>query len=272
MTPGVGHTQINTALDAVDGDFDRIAKHASSRNLAMDDAAAWLKRLDASGVSWLTRWDDAYPRSLHALKLAAPPLLFVRGLTPLLRAECIGIVGARVTGQDGLDAARAFANGCASQDIAVVSGGATGADRAAHEGAMDAGGATIVVLPCGISDRDSTRPFERWTETKRAVLISPFVPDLPWTTHAAMERNKMIAALSNALFVIEPGARGGSIRTARFALGLRRPVFVYGESPGVPILIREGATRIPQGSPAELADIVLTLRDRAPVGTEQTLL
>ena len=64
-------------------------------------------------------------------------------------------------------------------------------------------------------------------EDGRALLVSQFSPDAPWSTHGALTRNATIAALSRLVCVIEPGRTGGSIRTARHALEQGKTVMAY---------------------------------------------
>ncbi|HPU96797.1 MAG TPA: DNA-processing protein DprA, partial [Candidatus Hydrogenedentes bacterium] len=110
-------------------------------------------------------------------------------------------------------------------DCAVVSGGAAGIDAAAHNAALESGGNTIFIVPADILGY-----CPAWIEAAisgRALFLSESLPGALWTTHAAVQRNRLIAAMAQAVWVVEPRKEGGSIRTARIAAGLNRPVACY---------------------------------------------
>lgn len=109
----------------------------------------------------------------------------------------------------------------------VVSGGAQGIDTVAHGATLDAGGGTIVVLPQGLLTYGASRALADAIEDGRAVLLSQFFPDAPWTVGAAVARNETIAALSRVVCVVEPGSAGGSAKTGQDALNQSKPVLVY---------------------------------------------
>jgi DNA processing protein len=137
----------------------------------------------------------------------------------------------------------------AAARLVVVSGLARGIDGEAHRGALDAGGATVAVLGCGI-DRDYPA---RHAELARRVVgagglvvseYEPGVEPAPWRFPA---RNRIIAGLALATVVVEARERSGALITADFALELGREVFaVPGEitsslAAGTNRLIRQGA-------------------------------
>lgn len=110
----------------------------------------------------------------------------------------------------------------------VVSGGAIGTDAVAHESALATShGETVLVAPEGLN---RIRPGEAIAEgiaTGRALLVSAEVPDARWATPQALGRNRLIAAMARVVVVIEPRRTGGSVHTARAALGMGRRVFVW---------------------------------------------
>jgi len=154
----------------------------------------------------------------------------------------------------------------------VVSGGAEGCDAAAHEGALAEGGGTIVVLGGGHG-----RPFpaghralfERVVAGGGAV-VSAYWPDVPPGRHRFLARNRVIAALSEAVVVARAARRSGSLSTARWAKTLGREVFAVpgdvGEalSAGPHGLLEEGAT--PLVSAGGLARVVGVEGERLSAG------
>ena len=163
----------------------------------------------------------------------------------------VAIVGARRATGTGLEFARRLARDLAAQGVVIVSGLARGIDSAAHAGALDAGGLTVAVLGTGL-DRvyppGSGELHRRIGE--RGALMSEFEPDaLPRRSHFP-QRNRLIAAMSRAVVVVEGGERSGSRITADFGLELGREVLAVPRDPladGADMpnrLLKEGATPV----------------------------
>jgi len=177
------------------------------------------------------------------------PVLLVAGETP---GAGVGVVGARAADAYGLAVARRVAVDVVALGFAVVSGGAEGCDAAAHTGALDAGGATTVVLGGG---HDRPYPaahkglFQRVRENGGAV-VSAYWPTTPVARHRFVARNAVIAGLSRAVVVVRARARSGALVTAGAAAALGRPVLAVpgdvgeGLSVGVHGLLERGAVAL----------------------------
>ncbi|HPD16302.1 MAG TPA: DNA-processing protein DprA [Planctomycetota bacterium] len=184
------------------------------------------RRLLAEGVSAVRRDEPEYPLRLHNLS-SPPPLLYVRGRLPRDSMRTFGIVGTTEPSHHGAEIARAIAAHLAARGWAIVSGAARGIDAAAHRAAFAARKPTILVLPTGILRvRSHARQPEGEAVWGRAAAVSECHPEAPWCTAAALARNRLIAALSDAVLVVEARERGGSIGTLRHALALGRRGFV----------------------------------------------
>ncbi len=189
-----------------------------------------------------------------------PERLWLVGCPGVLERPSVAIVGARNATPTGRDLARRLARDLAGEGWLVVSGLARGIDAAAHEGALSASGASLGVLGTGIDvcyPRES-RALYRGLGT-RGLLMSEFAPGMPPLRHHFPRRNRIIAALSRAVVVVEGAARSGSRITADLALDLGREVLAVPRDPILPgaempnTLIRAGAT------PCTGADDVLSL-------------
>ena len=208
----------------------------------------------------ITRRDAAFPPLLGAIH-DPPREFFLRGAagTELLSRLAVALVGARACSAYGGHVARTCARELAAAGVVVVSGLARGVDAEAHRGALDAGGATVAVLGCGI-DRDypaSNRALARRIE-ETGLIVSEYEPGVepaPWRFPA---RNRIVAGLCAATIVVEAREQSGALITADFALEEGREVFaVPGEitsalSRGTNALIKLGAT--PLTSPADVLE------------------
>jgi DNA processing protein len=154
-----------------------------------------------------------------------------------------------------LDQAARFADALARAGFVIISGMARGVDQAAHAGALCAGGSTIAVLGNGVCE-----PWPRWSGLQdlidRGLLLSEFPPGQGPRRHHFPLRNRLIAALADAVLVVEAAHASGSLITAHWALDMGREVFAipgrvdHAMATGTLRLLREGARAV--GSPAQL--------------------
>lgn len=211
-------------------------------------------RADA-GISSIADGDAAWPEGMSAVD-EPPARLWLRGRAELLRpAPRVAIVGSRSPTPYGRAQAERFGAALARAGICVVSGLARGVDEAAHLAALDAGGDTIAVLGCGV---DRPWPAGPAADRVRAegLLLSEHGPGVPPRRHHFPLRNRVLAALADAVLVVEAAGRSGSLITARWAADQGQHVLAipgrvdHPMSGGVTRLLREGAT--PVESPAML--------------------
>jgi predicted Rossmann fold nucleotide-binding protein DprA/Smf involved in DNA uptake len=219
----------------------------------------------------LSRSDDAYPGRLKSyLGQAAPPLLFGAGEPRLLQAGGLAIVGSRDASEEDIEFARTVAAACASQDVPVISGGARGVDLEAMAAGFEAGGKAIGVLPDSLARNAVSARYREGLMSGRLVLVSPYDPEARWFAFTAMERNKVIYALSDAALVVSSAAEnGGTWAGAVEALDAAR-VAVYVKANGSVKegnrkLLARGGRPFPQGPWTDLRSLF------APVGPEPTL-
>jgi DNA processing protein len=124
-------------------------------------------------------------------------------------------VGSRAATEYGLDMAERIGDGVARAGGCVLSGVALGIDAAAHTAALDAGGATIGVLGCGVDVFYPRRNMALQTRIARhGLLLSEQLPGEPPRKHLFPWRNRIIAALSSVIVVVEAAETSGAISTA----------------------------------------------------------
>jgi DNA processing protein len=192
-------------------------------------------------MSRLIRPGDAeWPAKLTEANAAkvAPPIKQLRAIGLPLEADaaCVAIVGTRRASASGLDLAHEMAGRLAEAGFVIVSGMALGIDGAAHRGALDAAGRSVAVLGCGA---DVCYPPKHRILKQRLQQAGTIVSEYPDGAEAQAwhfpERNRIIAALSLGVIVIQGGPKSGALITARLADRYNRAVFAV---PGNP-LVRE---------------------------------
>lgn len=190
--------------------------------------------LTTSGMSVLLLSDAEYPEALRG-DPSAPAVLFVRGNITALRHRRVGVVGTRAASAAGRHFARRLSCELAANGVAVVSGLARGIDAAAHLGALDALDAAppIAVVASGL---DVVYPREHATlwgsVAEHGVVLSESPPGCAPDGFRFPLRNRILAALSEVLVVVESRETGGSMITVEEAL--KRGVTVMAV-PGAPL-------------------------------------
>jgi DNA processing protein len=236
-------------------------RRAVTASRLLEDAAR-------AGGHVITLADPTYPALLRAIA-DPPPALYVRGSIPA--ADAVAVVGTRRASVEGEEVAHALAGGLAAAGVCVVSGLARGIDGAAHRGALDADGATVGVLACGL-DRpypaDHRDLIERIAE--RGAIVTEHPVGMPPLAHHFPIRNRIISGLARATVVVEAPLSSGAMITADLALEQGRDVFAVPGSPlnprsrGPHRLLREGA-HVTEGAPDILRALGL---ETATAGTD----
>jgi DNA processing protein len=208
------------------------------------------EELDRSGARAVCPGDAEYPARL--LDLHDPPAsLFVRGRAMAGGPAGVSIVGARRCTPYGREVADVFGAGLAARGLEVISGAARGVDAAAHEGALRASGRTTAVLGSGIDTaypRGNRDLIDRIAAT--GTVVSEYPPGVEARPRRFPARNRMVAALSRGVVVVEGAAGSGSLITAEFAQDLHREVMAVPGPVTGPLsvapnqLIRDGATLV----------------------------
>ena len=195
---------------------------------------------------WITPTAADWPDRLEHLE--RPPLGFwqLGAIGP--QSPSVAVVGSRQATFGGMEIARTIGREIGAAGIQVVSGMAIGIDAAAHDGALDAGGATVAVLGCGI---DVCYPPRHAALRARIAESGSVITEEPAGTpplkYNFPKRNRIIAALALAVVVVEATERSGALSTARWAADLGREVLAVPgsirarQSSGTNLLIRDGA-------------------------------
>jgi DNA processing protein len=200
---------------------------------------------------FLTR-DELAQAAFGRLAGSALAGLWVAGDLSALAAPTVAVVGTRTPSEDGRQLAFRLAADLGAAGICVVSGLALGIDAAAHAGALSASAPTVGVLGGG---HDRFFPPRNADLARRIIagggaVLSPYPPEHPAYPWQFLARNGIVAALSDAVVVVEAAARSGALNTASWAADRAVPVMAFPGDVGRPkaagclTLIRDGATLV----------------------------
>jgi len=196
-----------------------------------------VRELLPGDAAWPAAFDRVQPR---------PERLYVVGELP--GKPAVALVGSRKADAYGLELARSLGAALARAGCTVVSGGALGIDGAAHAGALAAGGRTVAVLGCGIDVRYPPQHAELLARIEtHGGVVSELPPGTTPHPFQFPKRNRLIAALADAVVIVRAAVRSGSLVTAREAAKLGVPVLAVPGPAGDPLsrgtngLLRQGA-------------------------------
>lgn len=226
-------------FEAVAGSVAAAGREDPSLGATVDAALAIGARLRMEICTWASA---DYPPAMHQLH-DPPPVLFLRGRRELLTRGSVTIIGARHATSRAREIADRLAQAIAYAGLPVASGLALGVDGAAHRGALKAGGDTIAVLGRGadLAYPATHRALFR-DIVARGLVVSEFLPGTPPLPHHFPRRNRILAALSRAVVVVEAGAKSGSLITVDHALDLGVDVWAV---PGpIEVAMCEGSNRM----------------------------
>lgn len=163
----------------------------------------YLRRGERLGCHPISRVGEEYPQTIHnRLGLDAPGCLWARGELELLQKPAVALVGSRDLEPDNLTFAKEVGRQAARQGYVLVSGNARGADRAAQDSCLEAGGEVISV----VADE-----LEKYGPQGHILYLSEDGFDLPFSAQRALSRNRLIHCMGLRTFVAQCGyERGGT--------------------------------------------------------------
>lgn len=179
----------------------------------------------ASDIELVSYKSENYPNALYDLK-DAPLLLYWKGNASKISGKTLGVVGTRRASAYGKLVAYNIGNRAASEHVSVISGGAAGIDGQAHLGCCNANGKTFAVFGTGIDvifPLSNRELFERIKEN--GALVSEFPLGTAGEVWHFPRRNRIVAALSQKVAVVEAPSKSGSMITAKLALELGREIW-----------------------------------------------
>ncbi len=198
--------------------------HSKGYRLITPSDDEWPRRLDQAFAHMVGSGAD-HDSAVRGLA-AAPFALWVRGKgnVATLSEHTVTIVGTRELDAYGVTVSQTIARDLALAGYGIVSGGARGVDRVAHQAALDAGNSTIAVLACGLEvdyPKQNQALFSQIAE--QGVIVSEYPLETRPARHRFLTRNRLVAALSRGTVVTQAGNRSGALNTLNWAEAMLKP-------------------------------------------------
>lgn len=206
---------------------DLLRKRLQHWDAQLPQAEAEANEARRQNISLLVLTETGYPTWLKSLP-DAPPVLFYKGTASLNAQPMVSIVGTRHISEYGKDLCRHIVEQLAERmpQATIVSGLAYGVDVHAHRAALACGLPTIGVLGHGLdhlypsSHRDTANRM-----TEHGGLLTEYACSTPISRENFVQRNRIVAGLSQVCIVVESARRGGALITARMAQDYGREVY-----------------------------------------------
>ena len=174
--------------------------------------------------------DNRFPQKLREIE-APPVVIYLAGSIPDFDNRLsVAVVGCREISENGRKAAFSLSARLVLAGVLVISGGAVGGDTAAHYGAITLASQTVNVTGGGLLSGylKKNKRLRGDVIKSGGTLLSEFVPDyVPKTNNSFHLRNRIIAALSNGVAVIEAPEKSGTLITAHKAMEQGKDVFAF---------------------------------------------
>jgi len=212
-------------LSKIPGIGEKLSKMIPNEKTMLKKAEQVISKSEKASIKIHYYKEKSFPARLHQVS-DSPIVLYSKGNIDLNGPRNIGIVGTRKATQYGLEATEEIIQQAKSADPTIVSGLAYGIDIKSHKEALNAGLPTIAVLACGVDNVYPTRHrsiAEKMLE--KGGLVSEYPVGTPADPRFFPARNRIIAALSDAVIIVEAAKKGGALITGNIAFSYDRPVF-----------------------------------------------
>jgi len=178
-------------------------------------------------IKWVSWTNPEYPPLLREI-YDPPAVLFYRGLLPNPEKSLLGMVGTRKPSPEAAVQAYTIAHGAGLAGISVVSGLALGIDAMSHRGNLSGGAPGYAIMGSGIDEiyPSSNKVLAKWILDSGGAIISEYHPGVrpgKWNFPA---RNRIIAAFSRSVLIVEAPLKSGALITASFALDQGKDLWV----------------------------------------------
>lgn len=197
---------------------------------SMDHAERLYGEIADSQIDVITVFDEKYPKKLDVMGNKKPLVLYLRGNIDALEKPNIAIIGTRKPSKSSQvfekDLVKNIVN---STDRVVVSGLALGCDKIAHQATVDENKITVAVLPGDVFKikPPSHKKLAEDIINTGGCLISEYEPGVKVQKGNYIDRDMIVAALSDAIFIVECGVESGTMHTVKNAEKYKRQIYSY---------------------------------------------
>ena len=192
-----------------------------------DLAEREIRRAEKEEVQLIFFMDKNYPSRLKQIN-DAPSLLYVKGNVNFENPKMVGVVGTRKATAYGKQCVEELIDGLIPHQATIVSGLAYGIDIHAHKHAVKTKLPTLGVMGSGI---DVIYPAAHKETAKKMYATGGLITEHPFGTrpdaHNFPARNRIVAALCDAVVIVEAAATGGALITAEIANSYNKDVFAF---------------------------------------------
>ncbi len=245
LLPGIGPIKARNVVSYI-GNVEQVFKE-SKKNLqkipgigaflaskfnpseALKKAEEELKFIEKNKINTFFYLDKNYPKKL-AQHDDSPLIFYSKGDIDFNRNKFISIVGTRAMTHYGKENCESLIFNLKQQGFTpvIVSGLAYGVDHCAHSAALKNELKTVAVLGHGLSTIYPAAHRELAANiTKNGALITEFTSKAKIEPANFVKRNRIVAALSEAVIVVESAKKGGSLITAEYAVQYARDVYTF---------------------------------------------
>ena len=243
----------------------------------LEKAGLILQALESTEMQVLAITADAYPKRLAQIS-DAPSVLWVKGnAAAISEVKQIAVVGTRNPTEKGRVWCKRITRTLLECDAVIVSGLAAGCDALAHQTCLDEGGVTVAVMPSGLDviTPSNHRPLADRILQNNGTLVSEYIPGTKPHRSFFVRRNRVQSGLSDAVVVIQAGAKSGTMTTAKHCISQNRKLYctspdVLGDGDtegGNKVLINQGAEPL-----RDRQSIFAVINDTSTVQHQGTLL
>ncbi|MDR2942836.1 MAG: DNA-processing protein DprA [Treponema sp.] len=178
-------------------------------------------------INWVSWSNAAYPPLLREM-YDPPAVIYYRGCLPDPDKSLLGMVGTRRPSPEAANQAYTLSYGAGRAGLSVVSGLALGIDAMSHRGNLAGGVPGYAVLGSGVDEiyPSSNRPVAKRILDSGGALLSEYPPGTPPSKWNFPARNRIIAALSRGVIIVEAPKKSGALITAAFALEQGKDLWV----------------------------------------------
>lgn len=222
--------------DAVDLDdlFSKMQKKSNVSDkilmMAREDAEEFYEKIINSDIHVVTVFDKEYPQKLMDMGNDRPLILYIKGDVEALTKPNIAIIGTRKPSQySKIFEENLVKSILTNSDRVVVSGLALGCDKIAHEVTVNENRPTIAILPSGVNVIKPAKNKGLAEDILKTggCLVSEYLPDEKPNKGSYVQRDSIVAAFSDATFVVECGIKSGTMHTVNAANDYQRQIYAF---------------------------------------------